>query len=85
MLTEEGIGYIANTVFIFLFLFTYILKKKSGTFFCYLNTLLITIYKFRLVQNKKTIFLLLRKKLTLGSLNPYWQQPLGKQVPHHGH
>lgn len=62
----------------------YRLKEKRETFFCCLNTLLITIYKFKLVQNKKTIFLLLQKKLTLGSLTQYWQQPLGKQVPDHG-
>lgn len=63
MSTEESIGYKANSLFISFFLFTYRLKKKSENFFCCLNTLLIIIYKFKLVQNKKTIFLFLWKSL----------------------
>lgn len=83
MSTKESMSSEANTVFIFLFLFAYRLKeKKSENFFCCLNTHLITIYTFTLVQNKETIFLLLTK-LTPGSLHRYWQQLPVNQVPDH--
>lgn len=61
--TEDNIGYIANTV---LFSFSCLLIdwRKSENFFCCLNKCLITIYRFQLVRNKKTVFLLELKMLT---------------------
>lgn len=58
----ESLGSAAITGFIFLFLVKEWRKKWE---FPLLLTQLITIYKFKVVQNKKTVFLLLLKKLIL--------------------
>lgn len=74
------------TLSFFLFPVYFQTEESSENFFCCLNTLLITIYKFQLVQNKKSVFLLMPRKLTLYMLpEPVLQQPLVNQVLGHAH